>query len=131
MAAYGTPILSAGNGVVKGAEPKGRYGNWIEIDHDGELSTVYGHLSSFAPGIAPGTRISQGDVIGFIGLTGRTTGPHVHFEVRFKGRPVNPMVYSALKRTLLRGVDLDHFRKLVARNAAEREREAKVASAGP
>ena len=131
VAAYGTPILSAGNGVVKGAEPKGRYGNWIEIDHEGELSTVYGHLSSFAPGIAPGTRISQGDVIGFIGLTGRTTGPHVHFEVRFKGRPVNPMVYSALKRTLLRGVDLDHFRKLVARNAAEREREAKVASAGP
>jgi hypothetical protein len=54
----------------------------------------------------------------------------VHFEVRFKGRPVNPMVYSALKRTQLRGVDLDHFRKLVARNTADRDREAKVASAG-
>lgn len=130
VAPYGAPILAAGDGVVKGAEPKGRYGNWIQIDHEGELSTVYGHLSSFAPGIEPGTKVSQGDVIGYIGLTGRTTGPHVHFEVRFKGRPVNPMVYSALKRSQLRGADLDHFRKLVARNLADREREAKVASAG-
>jgi murein DD-endopeptidase MepM/ murein hydrolase activator NlpD len=115
---------------VKGAEPKGRYGNWIQLDHEGELSTVYGHLSSFAPGIAPGAMVSQGDIIGYIGLTGRTTGPHVHFEVRFKGRPVNPMVYSALKRTQLRGADLDRFRKQVASEAAERDREAKVASAG-
>lgn len=130
VAGYGTPILAAGDGIVKGAEPKGRYGNWIQLDHEGDLSTVYGHLSSFAPGIGPGTKVAQGDVIGFIGLTGRTTGPHVHFEVRFKGRPVNPMVYSALKRTQLRGVDLDHFRKLVARNTAERDREAKLASAG-
>lgn len=130
VAAYGTPILAAGDGVVKGAEPKGRYGNWIQIDHEGELSTVYGHLSTFAPGIEPGTKVSQGDIIGYIGLTGRTTGPHVHFEVRFKGRPVNPMVYSALKRTQLRGADLDHFRKQVARETAERDREAKLASAG-
>ena len=130
VAAYGTPIMAAGDGVVKGAEPKGRYGNWIQLDHEGELSTVYGHLSSFAPGIEPGARVSQGDIIGYIGLTGRTTGPHVHFEVRFKGRPVNPMVYSALKRTQLRGADLDRFRKQVAREIAERDREAKVASAG-
>jgi murein DD-endopeptidase MepM/ murein hydrolase activator NlpD len=130
VAAYGTPILAAGDGVVKGAEPKGRYGNWIQLDHEGELSTVYGHLSSFAPGIEPGAKVSQGDIIGYIGLTGRTTGPHVHFEVRFKGRPVNPMVYSALKRTQLRGADLDRFRKQVAREIAERDREAKVASAG-
>ena len=130
VAAYGTPILAAGDGVVKGAEPKGRYGNWIQLDHEGELSTVYGHLSSFAPGIEPGAKVSQGDIIGYIGLTGRTTGPHVHFEVRFKGRPVNPMVYSALKRTQLRGADLDRFRKQVTRETAERDREAKVASAG-
>ena len=130
VAAYGTPILSAGDGVVKGAEPKGRYGNWIQIDHEGELSTVYGHLSSFAPGIEPGSRVSQGEIIGYIGLTGRTTGPHVHFEVRFKDRPVNPMIYSALKRAQLRGADLDRFRKLVARNTADRDREAKLASAG-
>ncbi|MBS0541439.1 MAG: M23 family metallopeptidase [Proteobacteria bacterium] len=126
VAPYGTPILAAGDGVVKGAEPKGRYGNWIEIDHEGDLATVYGHLSSFAAGIAPGTRVSRGDVIGYIGLTGRTTGAHVHFEVRFKGRPVNAMVYSALKPAQLRGPDLDHLRKLVARDQAERELEAKA-----
>jgi murein DD-endopeptidase MepM/ murein hydrolase activator NlpD len=130
VAPYGSPIFAAGDGVVKGAEPKGRYGNWIEIDHPGDLATVYGHLSRFAPGIAPGTAVTQGELIGYIGLTGRTTGPHVHFEVRFKGRPVNPMVYSALKHPQLRGPDLDRFRKLVARDLADREREAKTASAG-
>jgi len=131
VAPYGTPILAAGDGVVKGAEPKGRYGNWIEIDHEGDLATVYGHLSAFAAGIAPGVHVARGDVIGYIGLTGRTTGPHVHFEVRFKGRPVNPMVYSALKPAQLRGADLDHLRKLVARDQAERDLEAKAqASAG-
>jgi murein DD-endopeptidase MepM/ murein hydrolase activator NlpD len=130
VAPYGTPILAAGDGVVKGAEPKGRYGNWIEIDHPGDLATVYGHLAAFAPGIAAGTEVLQGQLIGFIGLTGRTTGAHVHFEVRFKGRPVNPMVYSALKSPQLRGRDLDHFRKQVAHDLADRDRDAKAASAG-
>ena len=130
VAPYGTPIHAAGDGVVKGAEPKGRYGNWIEIDHPGDLATVYGHLSSFAPGIEPGKQVSRGDVIGYVGLTGRTTGPHVHFEVRFKGRPVNPMVYSALKHPQLRGPDLVRLRAVVARNLAERDRETRAASAG-
>lgn len=126
VAPYGTPILAAGDGVVKGAEPKGRYGNWIEIDHEGDLATVYGHLAAFAAGIAPGKQVSRGDVIGYIGLTGRTTGAHVHFEVRYKTRPVNPMVYSALKPVQLRGADLDRLRKLVARDRAERELETKA-----
>jgi murein DD-endopeptidase MepM/ murein hydrolase activator NlpD len=130
VASYGTPILAAGDGIVKGAEPKGRYGNWIEIDHEGDLATVYGHLASFAPGIGPGTAVTRGELIGFVGLTGRTTGPHVHFEVRFKGRPVNPMVYSALKHPQLRGPDLVRFRALVARNLAERDRDARAASVG-
>jgi len=130
VAPYGTAIHAAGDGVVKGAEPKGRYGNWVEIDHAGDLATVYGHMASFAPGIAPGKQVSQGDVIGYIGLTGRTTGPHVHFEVRFKGRPVNPMVYSALKHPQLGGRELDSFRKLVARDLADRERDSRIASAG-
>ena len=129
VAPYGAPIFAAGDGIVKGAEPKGRYGNWIEIEHPGDLATVYGHLSSFAPGIGVGSPVSQGELIGHIGLTGRTTGPHVHFEVRFKGRPVNPMVYSALKRPQLRGSDLDRLRRLIAHNLAERERETGAASA--
>jgi murein DD-endopeptidase MepM/ murein hydrolase activator NlpD len=130
VAPYGARIFAAGDGIVKGAEPKGRYGNWIEIDHPGDLATVYGHLSAFAPGISAGMPVTQGQLIGYIGLTGRTTGPHVHFEVRFKGRPVNPMVYSALKHAQLRGADLDRLRKLAASNVAERESETRAASAG-
>lgn len=128
VAAPGTAILAAGDGVVKGAAVKGRYGNWVEIDHDGgygglRLATVYGHLSAFAPGIAAGVRVSQGEVIGFVGTTGRTTGPHLHFEVLAGGRPGNPIGHPATRRAQLRGADLDGFRRVVARNLAERERE--------
>ena len=114
----------------EGRGTQGPLRNWIEIDHPGDLATVYGHLSSFAPGIEPGKQVSRGDVIGYIGLTGRTTGPHVHFEVRFKGRPVNPLVYSALKHPQLRGSDLVRLQGVVARNLAERDRETRAASAG-
>ena len=103
----GTPIRAAGDGVVIGAELKGGYGNWIEIEHDGassgsfdgfrrpaKLMTVYGHLSAFAPGIAAGTRVEQGEVIGYVGSTGRSTGPHLHFEILNNGKPTNPMIAS-------------------------------------
>jgi len=126
VASPGTPIMAAADGVVVGAEPKGRYGNWIEIAHDGKLATVYGHLSAFAPGIAPGVRVEQGDVIGFTGMTGRTTGPHLHFEILVNGRPTNPIAHAATKHGLLRGPELVRFRKAVERDAAEREREAKA-----
>jgi len=125
LAAPGTMIYAAADGVVKGAEPKGRYGNWIEIEHAGKLTTVYGHLSAFAPGIAPGVEVRQGEVIGFTGSTGRTTGPHLHFEILHNGRPTNPIGNPATRHGQLRGADLDRFRKIVARNLAEREREPK------
>ena len=125
VAAPGTPIMAAADGIVVGAEPKGRYGNWIEIVHDGKLATVYGHLSAFAPGIATGVRVEQGDVIGFTGMTGRTTGPHLHFEILTNGRPTNPIANPATKRAQLRGPDMVQFKKVVTRDVAEREREAK------
>jgi murein DD-endopeptidase MepM/ murein hydrolase activator NlpD len=125
VAAPGTPILAAADGIVVGAEPKGRYGNWLEIVHDGKLATVYGHLSAFAPGIEPGVRVEQGEVVGFTGMTGRTTGPHLHFELLSNGRPTNPIGNPATKRGQLRGPDLERLRKVVATNLAEREREAK------
>ncbi len=128
-AELGTPIRAAGDGVVLGAELKGGYGNWIEIEHAAgakapELATVYGHLSGFAPGIVPGTRVKQGDVIGFVGSTGRSTGPHLHFEILENGRPTNPMGSLALRREQLRGEELLLFKKQVDRDLQERERKA-------
>ncbi|MCW5738254.1 MAG: M23 family metallopeptidase, partial [Enhydrobacter sp.] len=115
-AEMGTPIRAAGDGVVIGAELKGGYGNWIEIEHDSpssgsfdgfkrptKLMTVYGHLSAFAVGIAPGTRVKQGDLIGYVGSTGRSTGPHLHFEILNNGKPTNPMINPALRPDQLRG----------------------------
>jgi murein DD-endopeptidase MepM/ murein hydrolase activator NlpD len=129
---HGTPIRAAGDGVVRGAEAKGGYGNWIEIEHEpgppgakaAKLATVYGHLSGFARGIAPGARVKQGDIIGYVGSTGRSTGPHLHFEILQNGRPTNPMISLALRREQLRGGELLRFKKQVSRDLQEREREA-------
>jgi murein DD-endopeptidase MepM/ murein hydrolase activator NlpD len=93
--------------------------------HENKLATVYGHLSGFAPGIRPGVRVAQGDLIGFTGSTGRTTGPHLHFELLVNGRPVNPMANPATRHGQLRGPELVEFRKVVTRDVAERDREAK------
>jgi murein DD-endopeptidase MepM/ murein hydrolase activator NlpD len=136
----GTPIHAAGDGVVKGAELKGGYGNWIEIEHDGlqamtpplgkteakpaKISTVYGHLSAFASGIAPGTRVKQGDVIGYVGSTGRSTGPHLHFEILQNGHPTNPMISQTLRPELLKGGELQRLKKVIAKDLSERQREA-------
>ncbi len=125
VAAVGTPIMAAADGVVLGAEPRGRYGNWIEIQHGGNLATVYGHLSAFAPGIAAGVHVEQGDIIGYTGQTGRVTGPHLHFELLVNGRPTNPIGNPATKHGQLRGTEMALFKKVVARDLAEREREAK------
>lgn len=126
VAPAGTPVRAAADGVVIGAAPNGRYGNWIRIDHGGKLATVYGHLSGFAPDIVAGTKVSRGDVIGFVGSTGRSTGAHLHFELLSDGKPVNPITHPETKRGVLRGPDLDRLRKQVAQSLAERDREAAV-----
>ncbi len=127
VASTGTPIYAAADGIVTGAAPNGRYGNWIRIEHEGKLSTVYGHLSDFAPGIEEGVHVGQGDLIGFVGNTGRSTGSHLHFEILSNGRAVNPLVQPELKRAQLRGADLERFRKQVKSDLVEREREQAVA----
>src|SRR4029078_10689024 len=96
-APVGTPVYAAGDGTVLGAEAKGGYGNWIEIEHPGKLATIYGHLSAFAPGVSAGTRVRQGDLSGNTVNTGRSTGPHLHFELRVNGRATDPMGNPALK----------------------------------
>ena len=125
----GTPIYAASDGIVVGATPNGGYGNWIRIDHPPKLSTVYGHLSEFAPGIKEGVQVSRGDLIGFVGNTGRSTGSHLHFEILSSGKAVDPLVYPELKRAQLRGADLERFRKQIKNALAERERERAIALA--
>jgi murein DD-endopeptidase MepM/ murein hydrolase activator NlpD len=88
-ASSGTPIKAADEGVVVMAGPNGGYGNWTLIDHGGGLATGYGHQSSI--GVSRGQRVSRGEVIGRVGSTGASTGPHLHWEVRVNGNPVDPM----------------------------------------
>jgi murein DD-endopeptidase MepM/ murein hydrolase activator NlpD len=128
VAPMSTPVYAASDGVVTGAAPNGGYGNWIQLDHRGKVSTVYGHLSSFAPGIEVGKYVTQGELIGFVGNTGRSTGPHLHFEILRNGKAVNPLDYPEIRRERLRGSDFERFRKQVTRALAEREREAAIAA---
>jgi murein DD-endopeptidase MepM/ murein hydrolase activator NlpD len=88
---YGDGVHAGGDGVVTNAEVHAGYGRLVVVDHGFGVSTWYGHLSSFS--VAPGMRVHRGDLLGYVGVSGRTTGPHVHYEVRINGAPVNPMRY--------------------------------------
>jgi murein DD-endopeptidase MepM/ murein hydrolase activator NlpD len=90
-APYGTAIIAPADGVVVFADFLGGYGRAIVLDHGHGITTRYGHLSSFA--VIPGQRVHRGDTIGYVGLTGRSTGPHLHYEVRINDTPVNPRPY--------------------------------------
>ncbi len=90
-AGTGTPILAAGDGVVVEARRWGGYGNWIRIRHADGWETGYAHLSRYAKGLKAGQRVSQGQVIGYVGSTGASTGPHLHYEIWRRGVRVNPM----------------------------------------
>jgi len=88
-APMGTPVYAAGSGRLVFRGVRGGYGNAIEIDHGNGIQTVYGHLSRFAP-LKPGARVQQGETIGYVGMTGLATGPHLHFEFHVNGRFVDP-----------------------------------------
>jgi murein DD-endopeptidase MepM/ murein hydrolase activator NlpD len=87
----GTRVKATGDATVAFAGVKGGYGNLVILRHQNGYETYYAHLSAFAPGIRPGRSISQGDVIAYVGTTGASTGPHLHYEVRIAGTPYNPM----------------------------------------
>jgi murein DD-endopeptidase MepM/ murein hydrolase activator NlpD len=87
----GTPIYATADGVVGRAQWVGGYGNYAEIDHGNGIQTRYGHMSQTA--VVSGQRIRRGDVVGFVGSTGRSTGNHLHYEVRIAGAPVNPIPF--------------------------------------
>lgn len=86
----GTPIMAAGDGVVESIGRNGGYGLYIRLRHNGTYKTAYAHMSKFRGGLKRGSRVKQGQIIGFIGTTGRSTGPHLHYEVHKDGRQVNP-----------------------------------------
>jgi murein DD-endopeptidase MepM/ murein hydrolase activator NlpD len=90
-APYGTPVRAAGDGDVSGASMGAGYGREVVIDHGHDLATVYGHLSAIA--VLPGEHVIRGQVIGYVGQSGRATGPHLHYEVRVHNVPVNPHKY--------------------------------------
>ena len=111
----GTPIHAAGPGVVIHAGWRGGYGRTVMIKHPTGHVTLYAHQSRIARGIKKGVRVRQGQVIGYVGATGRVTGPHLHFEVRVKGRPINPLRVRTANRRKLKGKALEQFRRRMAR----------------
>lgn len=105
----GTPIMAAGDGVVERANRFGAYGNYLRIRHNSELKTAYAHIHRFAKGIRAGTRVKQGQIIAYVGSTGRSTGPHLHYEVLHNDRQVNPLSVKLPAGESLKGKDLKHL----------------------
>ncbi len=138
-AAYGTPVRATGDGIVTrvGREDDG-YGNLIELRHANGVRTRYGHLSAFARGLRPGERVAQGETIGYVGSTGLSTGPHLHYEFLVNGRPTNPQrrdlgsgtpVPAAL--ALVYGATRDALRGQLEPPASAPAPHPAVAAAGP
>jgi murein DD-endopeptidase MepM/ murein hydrolase activator NlpD len=99
----GTPIYATADGVVARAERSGGYGNLVEVNHGKGIETRYGHLSRIL--VAPNTKVMRGQLIGLMGSTGRSTGSHLHYEVRIEGRAVNPLPYLQVTDTMLASHD--------------------------
>ncbi|QJE74909.1 M23 family metallopeptidase [Aerophototrophica crusticola] len=110
----GTPVFAAGDGIVEEAGQKGAYGNYVRIRHNREIATAYAHLSRFGSGLRRGARVNQGDVIGYVGSTGRSTGPHLHYEVHRGGKQVNPMSVDLPTGRNLDGKELKRFQAVLA-----------------
>lgn len=114
-AAKGTPIYAAGDGVIEKAGPFSSYGNYILIRHSGGYKTAYAHMQRYAKGMRAGKRVKQGEVIGYVGSTGRSTGPHLHYEVLVGGKQVNPANLNMAGGVELVGADMKRFKAEVTR----------------
>lgn len=107
----GTKIYASGSGVIEFSGVKGGFGNYVRIRHDSGYETAYGHMRAFGKGIHAGVRVAQGAVIGYVGMTGDATGPHLHYEVLQAGNQINPMSVRVPTGRKLAGADLDQFRR--------------------
>ena len=132
----GTPIYAAGDGVIERADRYGSFGNYVRIRHANGYKTAYAHLNGFARGMKSGKRVRQGDVIGYVGTTGRSTGPHLHYEVHLNGTAVNPQRLKIATGVSLKGDALERFKamrdaidaKRARKHAPENEPQAVLAS---
>ncbi len=109
-AATGTPIRASGDGVINFVGVRGGYGNFVEIKHWANYTTAYAHMSRFAKGIRKGMKVSQGDLIGYVGSTGWSTGPHLHYEFRVNNVARDPMAVDLPTAQPLAGAELQRFR---------------------
>ncbi len=111
-ASTGTPIYAAGDGTIDYLGRRGGYGNYIRIRHNGTLKTAYAHMHNYARGMKKGKRVKQGEVIGYVGTTGRSTGPHLHYEVLVDNKQVNPSSVNLPTGEQLAGAELSRFKAL-------------------
>jgi murein DD-endopeptidase MepM/ murein hydrolase activator NlpD len=122
----GTRVLAAGDGIVQKAHFNGGYGNYILLKHSPKIKTAYAHLKRFAKGIRAGSKVKQGQVIGFVGTTGRSTGPHLHYEIHLNNKKVNPntvklpttkqLSASEIKRFQSQRQEIDQMMKTAQKN---------------
>ncbi len=110
-APIGTPIYAGGNGIVEYVGRNGGYGKYIRIRHNNEYKTAYAHLNSYKKGISKGVRVNQGEVIGYVGNTGRSTGPHLHYEIIYQNKQINPLTLKLPSGKILEGEELKRFEK--------------------
>ncbi|MBD1133290.1 peptidoglycan DD-metalloendopeptidase family protein [Pelagibacterales bacterium SAG-MED08] len=108
-APMGTPIMASGDGVVKKAGWCGGGGNCVKIKHNSTYQTIYAHMSKFARGIKTGVRVKQGQTIGYVGSTGKSTGPHLHYEVLVNGKKVNSQKLKLPSGKILKGKERKNF----------------------
>ena len=108
-APMGTPIMASGNGVIKKVGWCGGGGNCIKIRHNSTYETIYAHMSKFARGIKKGVRVKQGQTIGYVGSTGKSTGPHLHYEVIVNGKKVNSQKFKLPSGKVLKGKAREEF----------------------
>jgi murein DD-endopeptidase MepM/ murein hydrolase activator NlpD len=127
-APIGTPILAAGDGTVVRAGPFSTFGNYVRVRHANGYETAYAHMSRFARGVRAGTRVRQGQVIGYVGTTGRSTGPHLHYEVLQRGRQINPMTLRVANGRNLTGRALELF--MIERDRIDTLRHVRDSEAG-
>lgn len=122
----GTPILAAGNGVVQVVRYGAGYGKYLAIKHNHRYSTLYAHMSKFKPGIKRGIAVKQGQVIGYVGSTGNSTGAHLHYEIRQYGKPINPIKVKPLISNPLAGEKLVAFNNQKKRINGTLHKENKI-----